>query len=509
MSLVAGTRFGPYAVLARLGSGGMGEVYLADDTRLHRKVALKVLNVRSAPVSDAATDRFLREARSAAALDHPGICTLYEVGVHDGVDYLAMQYLDGETLADRLCRGRVALDEALRIAIELGQALTYAHDRGIIHRDLKPQNVMLLADGRVKLLDFGLAKPTEPAAADARTEAALTREGTLIGTPEYMSPEQMSGHAVDARSDIFSFALIVYELVAGRHPFRCDTAPLTMSAILTREYPRLALAGPAGPAIDDALARALARQPRDRYPRIADLVADLTRARHLLADREPAAPGATATRRRPLPRTWLAAAAIVVIAGVGLAVAARPLFLRRDRPAPPARTAAVAAPAIDHWLEVRRMRDGRLADPVRALGDEPLAPGSKFRVHVAASTPGLLYLVDDDRDGPAAALSLMYPLASSDAGAPASRAPAASATTDWYVVGSGAGTEQLWIVWSIDPNPDLEALRPLVNPTDLGRVPPAREMSIRNLLQAARGGVEPNARMWTRAIDLRRAERSQ
>src|ERR1700737_2522430 len=208
MTLSRGSRLGPYEILAPLGAGGMGEVYKARDTRLDRTVAVKVLPQHLSSSPDV-RQRFEREAKTISALSHPHICALYDVGNQDGVEYLVMEYLEGETLADRLAKGPLPLEQTLRYGIEIADALDRAHRQGIVHRDLKPGNIMLTKSG-VKLLDFGLAKAV--AAPDMRgnltslpTQQALTQEGTILGTLQYMAPEQLEGKEADARTDIFAF----------------------------------------------------------------------------------------------------------------------------------------------------------------------------------------------------------------------------------------------------------------------------------------------------------------
>jgi len=223
-----------YRVIEKIGEGGMGEVFLADDISLHRKVALKFLS-QEMKQDAAARKRFIREAHSAAALDHPFICHINEVGESEGRDFIVMEYVDGRTLKDRLARGSLQLKEALQIAIEVAEALEAAHGKAIIHRDIKPANIMITKAGHAKVMDFGLAKQLIPPGGienQEETVTALTRSGMTLGTLAYMSPEQLRGEAVDARSDIFSFGAVLYEMLAGIHPFKKKTGMDTASAIL-------------------------------------------------------------------------------------------------------------------------------------------------------------------------------------------------------------------------------------------------------------------------------------
>ncbi len=227
MALSTGTRLGPYEILAPIGAGGMGEVYRARDTRLDRPVAIKVLPSHLAEHA-ALRRRFEREARTISSLSHPNICTLHDIGHEDGVHYLVMEYLEGETLATRLEKGPLPLDELLRIAIEVTGGLGKAHRHGVIHRDLKPGNIMLTKTG-AKLLDFGLAKSAAPAAA-ALSQAAtasqpITAEGTIVGTFQYMAPEQLEGQEADARTDIFALGAVLYEMATGKPRSRAKRRP--------------------------------------------------------------------------------------------------------------------------------------------------------------------------------------------------------------------------------------------------------------------------------------------
>src|SRR6267142_2803509 len=241
MPLSAGSRIGPYEVVAALGAGGMGEVYLARDTRLERRVAIKVLPADRV-ASPEARQRFEREAKIVSQLSHPHICALFDIGRHDSdrgpIDYLVMEYLEGETLADRLEKGPLPLEQTLRFGIEIADALHKAHRQGVVHRDLKPGNVMLTRSG-IKLLDFGLAKGGSPLTGSgsltaAPTRAELTQEGAILGTLQYMAPEQLEGRETDARTDIFALGAVLYEMATGRKAFSGSTFTAISDAVLHR-----------------------------------------------------------------------------------------------------------------------------------------------------------------------------------------------------------------------------------------------------------------------------------
>jgi len=232
---MVGQTLGHYKILEKIGAGGMGEVYLAEDTTLNRRVALKVLPPELAE-SEERRARFTREAKALAALNHPNIVTVHSVEEDGGVHFITMELVKGKTLADLLPRQGFSLDRFFDIAVPLADAVAAAHEQGIVHRDLKPGNVMVGAEGRVKVLDFGLAKPTGGfAGADGGSDlltAAKTEEGVIVGTWSYMSPEQARGGAVDARSDIFSLGIVFYEMLTGRRPFAGDTPAEALSAII-------------------------------------------------------------------------------------------------------------------------------------------------------------------------------------------------------------------------------------------------------------------------------------
>ena len=243
MALQPGTKLGPYSILSPLGAGGMGEVYRARDPRLQRDVAVKVLPPEFSQDPERLR-RFEQEARSASALNHPHILAVYDLGTHDGAPFLVSELLEGESLRERLRAGALPVRKAVEIAAQIARGLAAAHEKGIVHRDLKPENVFLTKDGRVKILDFGLAKLIHPETSQSKlaaapTQGASTDAGMVLGTVGYMSPEQVRGLPADFRSDIFALGAILYEMLAGKRAFQRDSAADTMSAILRDDPPDL------------------------------------------------------------------------------------------------------------------------------------------------------------------------------------------------------------------------------------------------------------------------------
>ena len=278
MALAAGTKIGPYEIISPLGAGGMGEVYRARDSRLGRDVAIKVLPTAMARDAERLR-RFETEARAVAALNHPNILSIHDIGTHDGAPYLVSECLEGQSLRQELSGGALPLRRAVEYGTEIAQGLAAAHDKGIIHRDLKPENIFVTRDGRVKILDFGLAKLARPEAASdqgATVEAVPTSAGVVLGTVGYMSPEQVKGEAADARSDIFALGTILYEMLSGERAFRRDTSAETMTAILKEDPPELSTTGKQiSPAMDRIVRRCLEKKPLQRFQSARDLAFNL------------------------------------------------------------------------------------------------------------------------------------------------------------------------------------------------------------------------------------------
>jgi serine/threonine protein kinase len=328
MSLTVGRRLGPYQIESVIGSGGMGEVYLARDTRLGRSVAIKILPAHLSAEND--RKRFEQEARVISSLTHPHICALHDIGHDDGIDYLVMEYLEGETLEARLRRGPLPLEQALRIATEIAGAMHVAHRRGIVHRDLKPGNIMLTRNG-TKLLDFGLAKIVAAPAGDVTSTSALTSNApltadqTILGTLAYMAPEQLEGREVDMRADIFALGAVLYEMITGRRAFAGENRASIIAAILTSDPPPVSALQPSAPAaLDRVIARCLARNADERWQSAYDLQLTLEWIRESGNSR------AAATKRGSTRERWMWGALSGVLALVLIALWA--FSMRRHAP---------------------------------------------------------------------------------------------------------------------------------------------------------------------------------
>src|SRR3989475_3414525 len=320
MGLSAGTRLGPYEIQAPLGAGGMGEVYRARDTRLGREVAVKVLP-GAYSADPERMRRFEQEARAAAALNHPNILAIHDVGTHDGSPYVVSELLDGMTLRERLKGGALQQKKAVEYALDIACGLAAAHAKGIVHRDLKPENLFVTRDGRIKILDFGLAKLTRPDAADtgrskAPTVGIDTDPGMILGTAGYMAPEQVRGEPADHRADLFALGAILHEMLTGQRPFHRPTAVETMNAILNEDPPDLSRAPrPVSPALARIAAHCLEKDPAARFQSAQDVAFNLEALSGLS---EPSGavpkPGKPRPSFRPLPALALLAALLLAFA---------------------------------------------------------------------------------------------------------------------------------------------------------------------------------------------------
>ena len=381
MTLAPATKLGPYEIIAPLGAGGMGEVYRARDTRLDRVVAIKVLPTHLTDRPDL-RERFEREARTIASLNHPHICTLHDIGREGETDYLVMELVEGETLAQRLRKGPLPVEQVLQYAIEIADALDKAHRNGITHRDLKPGNIMLTKSG-VKLLDFGLAKLTREAVATTTTlttlpvaENPITAAGSIVGTLQYMAPEQLEGKEVDARTDIFAFGTVVYEMATGKKAFEGKSQASLIAKILEIDPPPISSLKPmTPPALDRVVKKCLAKEPDDRWHSARDLCDELKWIAE--AGSQAGVPAPVAAHRRGREKiAWALAAAGVLLAAALAFVYVRPYF---NQPKPNRARFLVALPENVFAYYVSPSPDGRFLafvglskDGVRQLWLRPI-----------------------------------------------------------------------------------------------------------------------------------------
>ncbi len=383
MALLPGARLGPYEIVAPIGAGGMGEVYQARDTRLERTVAVKVLPAHLSSSAES-RQRFEREAKTISQLSHPHICALYDVGSEAETEFLVMEFLEGETLGDRLGKGAMPLDQTLRYGVEIADALDKAHRQGIVHRDLKPGNVMITKSG-VKLLDFGLAKAMAPAAPPSGLTslptvagaANLTQAGTILGTFQYMSPEQLEGKEADARTDIFALGAVLYEMVTGRKAFSGTSQASLISAIMKEEPAPISGIQPMSPpALDRVVRTCLSKDPEDRWQSARDVANEL---KWIAEGSQAGVPTKVSARRRSRERTAWVLAAVAAAAAAALAV----VHFRSTPPPAPIR-ASIVLPEKTF------------------IGDLAVSPQGRRIAFTVASTAGQLTLWIRDLDTAAA-----------------------------------------------------------------------------------------------------------
>ena len=474
MSLSSGARIGSYEIVAAVGAGGMGEVYRSRDMRLQRFAAIKVIKPDAA--DDEQVRRFETEALSASALNHPNILTVYEFGVHDGLHYLATEFIEGETLRERLRRGALPVRVAVDIALQAASALEAAHEAGLIHRDIKPENIMIRPDGYVKVLDFGLAKlaPGTAAAAENMTVSLRTTPGVILGTVGYMAPEQVRGAAIDQRADLWSLGTVLHEMVSGRSPFAGQTVGDVIAAVLERQPPQLTTTSPhVSPELARIVNKALSKTVDDRYQTSTDLMIDLRRLKAQL-DREaegqisaPAAPREVLHDRKVPSRAAVVALIALLLVGAGGWAVWQSQQQTPPEPAPA--PAPTAARSFEFWLTVQHMRDGKPTGP--EFDESPalvFINGSKFSVNFIASEPGYLYLLND---GPGERGRVLHHLHPTMLSASSARIPGGQVVkTGANFMDTNRGTEELWVVWSDAEVPELEASRKYADTVHLGTV---------------------------------------
>ncbi|HXC70149.1 MAG TPA: protein kinase [Pyrinomonadaceae bacterium] len=510
--LSKGQHLGSYVVLDTLGTGGMGEVYQAKDSRLGRTVALKVLS------EDIASDkrrmqRFRQEAKIASSLNQPNILTIFEFGEIEGLTFLATEFIDGETLRDSLRARKLEIAEVIDIAIQVLAALDAAHDARIVHRDIKPENVMIRRrDSVVKVLDFGLAKVAERKQSmlsdqyselEAATEFK-TAPHTVMGTVNYMSPEQTQAHAVDERTDIWSTGVMIYEMVAGLVPFKGATLSHTIVQILEKDpVPLTQFRKRKAPAeLQRIVAKALAKNPAERYQTANDMLIDLrTLKKRLEVEAEINRTSSTDTLRVAVTNDAADRGPqqkrVLVIALIAMAVVTAAIFAVNIWRASRTRTNQVVtspAPApveqrtLAYWITVQKFRDNKpYDDPFTVAGEMIFEADYQIRMNFRSPQPGHLYVLSEGPVSASAQTQFVTLFPSSSANKGSSLLPADQEVQipekTWFQFDKEQGTEMLWLVFSEDAIPELEAVREFAATRTRGLITdPARNLVVQNFL---------------------------
>lgn len=502
-TLVAGQVVGHYRIIKTLGKGGMGEVYLAHDTKLDRQVALKLLPAEFTNHKERLR-RFIQEAKTASSLNHPNIITIHEIGEADGAPFIATEFIDGQTL-ERRKHTKMELPEILDVSIQVASALQAAHAAGIVHRDIKPENIMLRPDGYVKVLDFGLAKLTEKSGQSktANSEIATmvkahTNPGTVLGTIKYMSPEQARGQDLDQRTDVFSLGVVLYEMAAGRIPFAGATSMDTLVSILEKEPPPLDLARPEVPAeFQRIVSKTLRKDREERYQTIKDLLIDLKsfkdelfvqkleRAKSLPPSKPSAEAAATdqnvvaataadhSARRRanPVRRAVTVGLALFVLSG--LVIGGLVLWRRGASRSATIAPAAVVQREVSYWITVQKYRDGKpYQEPFRLSDDINFEKDYRIRLNVTSAQSGRLYLLNEGTAGvdPTPTFNVMFPSETANNGSALVKENQQIQIPEqsWFQFDEQQGTEKIWVVWSKKDVPELEAVKSFANSKDRG-----------------------------------------
>jgi serine/threonine protein kinase len=513
-ALVAGQVVGHYQVIAPLGKGGMGEVYLANDAKLDRKVALKLLPSEFTDHKERLR-RFIQEAKAASSLNHPNIITIHEIGQTDIGHFIATEFIDGKTLKQRMAQTRMTLPEILEVSMQAANALQAAHAAGIVHRDVKPDNIMLRPDGYVKVLDFGLAKLTEKSpqskTADLEIDTMVkadTKPGTVLGTVNYMSPEQARGQVLDQRTDVFSLGVVLYEMTAGRTPFAAATSMDTLVSILEKDPPPLdEYASDVPDEFQRIISKALRKDREQRYQTIKDLLIDLkslkeelTFAQKLERSRPPRSSAGVAVKpaiTEDTPTTTqttvatvaadqstltpvlhsgrlLAVALVAIVLAALLIVGA--VFWRRDSSTPaPTTPPASSQRVMSYWITVQKYRDGKpYQDPFRLRDDINFEKDYRIRLNITSSQSGRLYLLNE---GPAGAdqtptFNVLFPSETANNGSALvnENQQIQIPQQSWFQFDEQQGTEKIWVVWAEKDVPEMEAIKGFANSKDRGVV---------------------------------------
>jgi len=466
-----GQQLGSYVIIDKLGAGGMGEVYLAKDSRLERTVALKVLSP-DISADKRRMQRFSQEAKVASSLNQPNILTIFEFGEVDGLTFLATEYIDGETLRHHLRGKRLKLTETLDIAIQVLSALDAAHEAGIVHRDIKPENVMIRRrDAVVKVLDFGLAKVTEKkshALAEEESEAATafkTAPGVLMGTVNYMSPEQARALSVDERTDIWSIGVMLYEMVTGLMPFGGPTSSHTLVQILEKETPAFPKVADAPAELQRIIRKAMAKSPDERYQSAKDLAVDLKSLRKQLEQKSVLV--ADDTDRGPDKKRVLVLALVVmavVTAGIFGWSIWRASRARSSVAVPPsAPVAAVPERLLTYWITVQEFREGKYKEPYTMAAEVSFEPKDQIRLYVSSPQAGHLYILNEPPRGAAAVpeFQILFPSPTANKGSTFLEANKQVQIPEksWFQFDAQEGVERVWLVFSEDAVPELESVK--------------------------------------------------
>jgi serine/threonine protein kinase len=497
-----GQQFGSYVILDSLGAGGMGEVYLARDTRLDRTVALKVLS-KDISLDKRRMQRFRQEAKVASSLNQPNILTVYEFGEVEGLTFIATELVEGQTLRDHLRGKRLKLTEMLDIALQVLAALDAAHEARIVHRDIKPENVMVRRrDHVVKVLDFGLAKMTEKRVSnDEESEAATelkTAPGIVMGTVNYMSPEQAQAADIDERTDIWSTGVMLYEMVAGKMPFGGATTSHTVVQNLEKDPLPLTKHDNVPAELERIVMKAIAKSPDERYQTAKDMLIDLrSLKKRLELEAE--------IHRTSSPTTSIAAMAtdeidrepqkkrVLAVVLIGMAVVTALIFAVNLWRSSRARTdASTTSPApiiersLTYWITVQKFRNGRpYMDPFTQPGEMIFEADYQIRVHIRSSQSGYLYVLNEGPTSGEPEFVVLFPSPTANGGSQflASGQAVQIPEQSWIQFDSQQGVEKLWLVFSEDAVPELEAVKEYASERTRGLVTdPAQNRSIQNFL---------------------------